>query len=102
MDMSAAALPPIQPRISDADRANPLFPEYQRHRSFCDRQMIDAPRFTDWLRQREQGQVRDDWARHPRYPEFLAWMRSEQGGARKCPAGRFPENFKHWLDGGRW
>ena len=23
-------------------------------------------------------------------------------GARRCPAGGFPDNFNFWLDGGRW
>lgn len=100
MDMSAAALPPIQPHISDADRAHPLFAEYRQHRSFCDRQMIDAPRFSDWLYQREQGQMRDHWAKHPSYPDFLQWMRDNKGGARGTLT--FPENFKFWLGGGRW
>jgi hypothetical protein len=39
---------------------------------------------------------------HPRYSEFQDWMVANQGGARKCPAGNFPDSFNFWLNGGRW
>ena len=39
---------------------------------------------------------------NPDYQNFMAWMRANKGGARPCPAGEFPHNFKYWLDGGRW
>ncbi len=100
MDMSVAALPPRTGRASEADRAHPLYREWQRAEANNARLMIDGQNFRDWLYQREQAAMRDDWAKHPRYAEFLDWMRANKGGAR----GKlnFPENFKFWLDGGRW
>ena len=38
----------------------------------------------------------------PSYQEFMVWMRANKGGARPCPAGEFPHNFKFWTEGGRW
>lgn len=38
----------------------------------------------------------------PDYHEFLGWMSANKGGARPCPAGAFPHNFKFWREGGRW
>jgi hypothetical protein len=100
--MSAAALPPRQPLITDEDRKDPLFPEYQRHRASMSAQLVEADGFADWKRHRQTAETSDQAAAHPSYPEFLAWMRREQGGARKCPAGDFPRNFEFWLTGGRW
>jgi len=103
MDMSAAALPPNQPRIDEADRQHPLFAKYMEHRASCARLLVRADSFADWLTQHEAAQVRDAAAQHPQYPAFRSWMRLFQGGARKCPAGNtFPQNFEYWLDGGRW
>ncbi|MDE2105909.1 MAG: hypothetical protein KGL39_52290 [Patescibacteria group bacterium] len=102
MDMSAAAIAPRSPFISDADRRHPLFGEYQKHLNSCRRLMIEAFRFQDWLSQHAREQVADDAASDPRYPEFLAWMRSERAGRRRCPAGEFPANFRFWCEGGRW
>lgn len=100
MDMSAAALPARSGRASEADRSHPLYAEWRRAEANNARLMIDGQDFKDWLYQREQHAIRDDWAKHPQYPDFLAWMRSNKGGAR----GKliFPENFKFWLSGGRW
>ena len=39
--MSQAALPPIQPRISQQDEAHP-FPLYRQHLSFCSNNLITA------------------------------------------------------------
>lgn len=103
MDMSAAALPPRMPHISEQDRQHPRFGEYRTYRAGCSRLMIDAASFQDWLRSTENGEYRDNWAKHPQYPAFLAWMRATKGGARKCPAGNsFPDNFKYWMTGERW
>ena len=102
MDMSAAALPPCQPAISDADRAHPRFAEYRAYRQGCVRLMVDASPFSDWLSCREREEYGDKWAEHPRYEDFRRWMIANKGGARKCPAGCFPENFQFWLEGGRW
>lgn len=102
MDMSAAALPARYGHASEADHAHPRFNEYARYRSGMSRLMVDSADFRDWLRQTEYHESNDAWAEHEKYPAFLAWMRAEQGGARKCPAGSFPNNFKYWLDGGRW
>lgn len=100
--MHAAALPPIQPTITDADRAHARFPEYQVYRSFCSTALIEASAFKDWLRQSERQESDARLVQSPSYPEFLAWMRKEQGGRRKCPAGAFPANFIYWMAGGRW
>lgn len=102
MEMSKACLPPRQPPISDQDRAHPLFPEYQRHRASMMAHLIEASSFKDWLYQRERNVAADDAANHPEFPAFQAWMRQTKGGARRCPAGAFPANFKFWLKGGRW
>ena len=100
MDMSAAALPAHSGRASAADRAHPLYNEWRKAESFAQRQMIDGQDFKNWLYQREQAAYRDDWAKHAQYPAFLSWMRETKAGGR----GKlnFPENFKFWLEGGRW
>ena len=102
MDMSAAAIAPRQPGVSAADRAHPLFPLYQQQRSFCSVNLIEASRFCDWLYQYEHEQVVTDARKDEQFPIFLAWMRANQGGARRCPAGDFPHNFRFWQTGGRW
>jgi hypothetical protein len=102
MDISVAALPPRQPTISYADKKHRLFPLYEKYRNFCSEDLITASAFRDWLHQHNIEQVGDEAAKHPRYFEFLAWMQTEQGGARKCPAGVFPYNFYFWLEDGRW
>jgi hypothetical protein len=102
MDMSSAALPPNQPHISEADRKHPLFVLYMQHRTSCNRLMIQASSFADWLACHQAEQVRDSAAQHPRFREFQRWMRVTQAGRRKCPAGDFPANFEYWLTGARW
>lgn len=102
MDISPAALPPRQPQVTDADRADPLFPEYARWRAAMATQLVEADSFADWKRHRAQEAYRDDAAEHPRYPEFLQWMRQTKAGGRPCPGGAFPANFNYWLAGGRW
>jgi hypothetical protein len=103
MDMSAAALPPRQPHISDAARSHPDFSAYMAYRSSCNRLMIEASRFDDWIAQRDHQKYLDDWSKHPLYADFLAWMRETKGGAKgKKSPGAFPENFKAWLGGARW
>jgi ribosome-binding protein aMBF1 (putative translation factor) len=39
---------------------------------------------------------------NPAFQSFKEWMKETKGGARKCPAGEFPDNFKYWCEGGRW
>jgi hypothetical protein len=102
MDISAAALPPIQPAISAADRGHPLFSLYSQHRAFCSNNLIEASSFPDWLFQYERDIAAQEIAKHPRFKEWQQWMRDNQGGARACPAGTFPHNFNYWLEGGRW
>lgn len=103
MDISAAALPPRQPYVSEKERMHPKYPEYRNHVSAMTRLLVEAPSFADWLAQSTYHAKLDTEAKHPRYPEFLAWMRATRGGARKCPAGNaFPANFHYWLNGGRW
>lgn len=102
MEMSKAAIAPVQPPISKADEAHPLFPIYRRYRSSMTILLVQASSFGDWLYSYEQDLTSKEFAAHARYPEFLAWMRANKGGARQCPAGNFPHNFSYWLEGGRW
>ena len=101
-EISKAALPPRQPSISAQDRAHPLFSIYQRHRSAMSNLLVEASSFSDWLYQYEENLRSQVEKSDPRYPEFLAWMRTAKGGARRCPAGVFPHNFHFWAEGGRW
>ena len=100
--MSAAALPPAQPIITAQDRAHPEFPKYAAYRSAMSAQLVEASSFQDWLRQCERDAHDQEWLEHPRYPEFKEWMWAARSGARRCPYGSFPENFKAWLEGKRW
>jgi hypothetical protein len=103
MDMSPAALPPIQPPILDKDRQHPLFSTYMATRSWFASKLLQAPAFQDWLYQRERDAREREQMQHPRFKEFQDWMQDNKGGRRKCPAGNtFPHNFFFWLDGGRW
>ncbi len=103
MDMSKAALPPIQPRVCDADRSHPLFTKWQSYHFWCSRKLIQADDFKSWLGQIEAQEYTAKWEAHPQYPSFLKWMRENQGGAkRKGNPGNFPTNFQAWLDGKRW
>lgn len=102
MEMSAAALPPRQPLVTERERADPLFPEYARYRASMNSLLVEASAFADWKFQREQNAIRDTAAQHPLYPDFVAWMRETKAGGRSCPAGVFPDNFNFWLTGGRW
>lgn len=101
MDMSAAALPPRQPSIPDTARSHPDFAAYQAYRTFCNRQMIEASRWEDWLAQREFHLRCAQIEKHSRFREFQTWMCQTQAGARKGP-GAFPDNFIAWLGGARW
>ena len=109
MDISPAAQPPIQPPVSDKDREHPRWRQYEAHRNFCIQKMITANSFEGWLYQHEAEKRSTAWSKHERYPEFLAWMRETQAGGRKCLPSKdwpdgiyFPDNFIHWLEGGRW
>jgi hypothetical protein len=102
MDMSAAALPARYGYASEADQRHPLFPAYQQYRSSMSRLLVDSSNFRDWLYQHEQEVFSREASKHPRYPEFLAWIVEHQAGARNCPRGAFPQNFFFWLEGGRW
>lgn len=72
--MSKAAMPPIQPHISDEDRKHPQFKDYLIYRAVCSSQLITASSFRDWLHGKLFAQVWDDWVKHPLYPAFLDWM----------------------------
>lgn len=103
MDMHAAALPPIQPPVRDEDRSHPLFTKWQSYRSWCSMKLVQADDFRSWLGQVRRQEEDEGWVKHYRYPEFLKWMRYNQGGAKRAGnPGQFPENFKAWLDGARW
>lgn len=103
MDMSAAALPPIQPRIPDEARAHPEYSAYLSYRSSCNRLMIEASRWEDWLHQRAENSRIDEWSRHARFPEFQRWMCPpliefvyDEGGA---PGGQRFRRFKGRVEG---
>jgi hypothetical protein len=100
--MSAACLPPIHGRVDDEDRKHPAFYEYSRYRANCSILLVRADGFKDWLRHKEDDAYRAEWTLHPQYQDFRDWMCATRAGARRCPEGAFPENFKFWLNGGRW
>lgn len=109
MDMSPAALPPIQPSWPKGQDTHPLMQSYRQHRAFCAQKMIQATSWDDFLAQHETQLKNEVAAAHPQYEEFLAWCREVKSGRRPCcpnkdnPKGLcFPNNFYYWLDGGRW
>lgn len=102
MNMSKAALPPRYGKASKADEAHPLFTIYRQYRSSMSSLLVNSVDFRDWLCSYEAQLVSDNATKLPEYPEFMDWMKANQGGARKCPAGVFPHNFHFWIDGGRW
>lgn len=102
MDISAAAMPPIQPFITASDRAHHRFPEYMTYRHGMNRLLVQADSFANWLHQVEQSDKLEAWASHPRFSEFQQWMWANKGGDPKRSPAAFPENFKRWLNGTRW
>lgn len=100
-NMSAAALPPRQPSISEQDRKHPRFGEYQHYRASMSRLLVEASAFGDWISQGEFEKLCDSWVAHPRYKEFMKWMVETKAGGRKSH-GCFPDNFIAWIDGARW
>jgi hypothetical protein len=102
MDMSKAALPAKYGYASTQDEKHPLFSVYHQYRASMSALMVDSSNFSDWLFQYEQNLVGESAAKHKLYPEFMKWMKANQGGARRCPAGAFPNNMHYWINGGRW
>ena len=102
MDMSAAAIAPRQPHVSAADREHPRFAEYSRYRSAMSIQLVEAMSFGNWLGSIETAAELDRWTQHPHYPQFLRWMRENQGGDKTRSKLSFPANFQAWLGGARW
>jgi hypothetical protein len=102
MDMSAAALPPRSGIVTEVERKDPLYLKFQQYQASCRKNLIDCPDFADWKAAEQRQAELAEISRHPQFPAFQQWMRDTQGGARKCPAGSFPENFFYWLDGKRW
>lgn len=102
MNMSKAAMPARYGRATVQEEKHPLFPTYQQYRSGMSKLMVDSVDFSDWLFSYERQLEADNAAKHAEYPEFMKWMKINQGGARKCPAGVFPHNFYFWINGGRW
>lgn len=100
--MSKACLPPIQPHISDKDRAHPLFATYMQHRIFCSNSLIQASSFQDWLFQRQRDASMKAWEQHPRFTEWQRWMWENKGGTPGRNPAAFPKNFEMWLEGARW
>ncbi len=100
--MSKAASPARYGRASAQDEKHPLFPIYRTYRSSMSQLMVDSVDFSDWLFSYERNLEAENAAKHEKYSDFMKWMKSNQGGARKCPAGVFPHNFYFWMNGGRW
>lgn len=100
--MSPAAIAPIAPHVSEQDRKHQRFADYEFYRQGCRKLLIAADSFRDWLRHQRDEEIRNQAAADPEYIHFLNWMCEHQGGARQCPAGAFPANFKFWKQGGRW
>lgn len=102
MDISAAALPPIQPAISAGDRAHPLFSDYQQYRNSMNRLLVEASSFKDWLRAVNRQKSDNEIQKHPRFREWQQWMWDTQGGLAGKTTLTFPDNFSAWLEGARW
>ena len=97
-----AAHYPIQPKITEEDRADPDFPSYDAYRKSMTELLIEARSFKEWKASRSLDLDIEEYRSNPEYPLFLKWMQENQGGARPCPKGSFPNNFIFWLSGGRW
>lgn len=80
MEMHAAALPPVNGTYTEGDRQHARFNEYMRYRVSCGNNLIRADGFRDWLACVEREADSDRWAKHARYPEFLAWCRETKSG----------------------
>lgn len=52
MDMSRAALPPVNAPINESDRKHPRFREYMEYRNGMARLMVNCESFENWLRSR--------------------------------------------------
>lgn len=52
--MSPACLPPVQPATSADERAHPRYAEYASYRAQLSAQLVTAPPFSSWLREREE------------------------------------------------
>lgn len=102
MEMSKTALPARYGKASAQDEKHSLFPIYRQYRSSMSAQLVNSEDFSDWLCNYERNLTNEIYAGHKQYPNFIKWMRANQGGARICPAGAFPHNFNYWLEGGRW
>ena len=102
MYMSKAALLPRYGNATAEDHNHPLFPIYRQYRASMTMQLVNSEDFRDWLHTYEMNQKLDEFTKHNEYQNFMTWMKANQGGARKCPAGVFPHNFTYWLNGGRW
>ncbi len=101
MDISAAALPPIQPAILPAHQRHPRFSEYQRYRSSMASLLVTACSFDSWLRQREEDEsykeavFEVDWSNNPErdyYPDRLAdgWWKQRFAPGHKLVARHGP------------
>jgi hypothetical protein len=102
MNMSKAALPQRYGQASAEDHKHPLFPIYRQYRASMTMLLVNSEDFRDWLHKYKQNEINLNFTRHKQYPNFMTWMKFNQGGSRKCPAGVFPHNFNYWLNGGRW
>lgn len=102
MDISAAAIPPRQPHISEKDRTHPLFSKYMSYRSAMTRQLVQADSFDNWLGQIEMAKRDAELAKDPQLKAFQQWMAETQGGAPGKTELRWPHNFHAWKNGTRW
>ena len=64
MDISAAALPPQQPAISDAARKHPRFRQYMAYRSAMSCKLLTADSFDLWLHTVEEAESYRDVVFH--------------------------------------
>lgn len=102
MDMSKAAMAPIQPAINEADRKHPQFAEYMSYRSAMSRLMVEAQSFQDWLHSWEVEKQNKMLTNHPMYQDFKQWMIDNKGGEKGRTKKIWPENFYAWINGERW
>jgi len=56
MDISAAALPPIQPVCTPAEKRHPRYPEYRNYVSSVGTLLVTALTFEGWLYQTEDNE----------------------------------------------
>lgn len=85
-DMSPACAPPVQPSVTDDERAHPRYPEYARYRQSVSRQLVTGCNFQRWLADTirdEQGFTTVFEVTSPLAQLAMGWWRNEFGPKHK-------------------